>query len=144
MKRFFIALMAMIVAVGTASAQDAAYIYCKVSISNIKVEKEEKIHDYTRTVKERVYTLKIDCRQDNSDLISFFDTVKDNDGNQRTFSSLMAGLNWLGLMGWEMVPYPIAYNSDSVIISDYWFRLDVTGLTVGQINDKLSLFGARK
>ena len=43
----------------------------------------------------------------------------------------MAGLNWLGLMGWEMVPYPIAYNSDSVIISDYWFRLDVTGLTVG-------------
>lgn len=156
MKRFFIVLMAMIIAIGSASAQEVsvivenndvigkAYIYCNVSINDTKVEVEEKIHNYTRTVKERVYTLKIDCRQDNRDLISFFDIVKDNEGKQRVFNSPMAGLNWLGMIGWEMVPYPIAYRSDITVISEYWFRLDVTGLTIEQINNKLSEFGAQK
>ena len=156
MKRFFIVLMAMMIAVGSASVQEVtvtvednnvtgkAYIYCIVSLDDIQVKKEEKIHNYTRTYKERAYTLKIDCRQDDSDLISFYGKVTDNEGNPREFNSHMAGLNWLGMMGWEMVPYPIAYRSDTTIISDYWFRLDVTGLTAGQINDKLSQFGVQK
>ncbi len=57
--------------------------------------------------------------------------------------SPMAGLNWLGMMGWEMVPYPTAYRSDMAVTSDYWFRMDVTGMTVGQINRKLSEFGVQ-
>lgn len=155
MKRFLMVLMAMIVAVGSASAQEAAvtvedtdvigkaYIYCNVQIDT-KVEKiVEKINNYTRTAKERAYTLKVDCRQDNADLISFYGTVKDNEGNERGFMSPMAGLNWLGMMGWEMVPSPTAYRSDMAVTSDYWFRMDVTGMIVGQINRKLSEFGVQ-
>lgn len=156
MKRFYLVLMVMIITIGSASAQETAvavqnnditgkaYIYCRASLDDIIVAKEEKIGNYTQKVKERGYTLKIDCRQYNSELISIYNTVKDNDGNQRVFNSPMAGLNWLGLIGWEIIPYPIAYRSDTNITSDYWFRLDVTGLSNEQINKKLSEFGVRK
>ena len=148
-------LMAMIISMGSASAHEVAtavenndltgkaYIYCIVDFNDIKVEKVEKIHNYTRTFKERAYTLRVNCRQDNSDLISFYGIVKDNEGNERKFSSQMAGLNWMGMMGWELVPYPKAYRSDMSVETDFWFRLDVSGLTIEQINKKLSMFGSK-
>ena len=150
MKLIITILMAMFISMGSASAQEVAvsfenndvigkaYIYCKVSFDDTKVEREEKIHNYTRTVKERVYTLRVDCRQDNSDLISFYGIVKDDEGNQKEFNSLMAGLNWMGMMGWELVPYPIAYRSDMSVSTDYWFRMDVSGLSTDDINAKLA------
>ena len=156
MKRFFTIIMAIMTAVVSASAQEAsaavpdnevsgkAYIYCKVSFEYTKVLKEEKIHNYTRKVKEYARTLTIDCRHENDDLISFMGMVKDNDGNPKLFKSSMAGLNWLGMMGWEMMPYPRAYDPDLIDKSVYWFRLDVTGLTIEQINRKLSELGAAK
>ena len=156
MKWIITILMAMFISMGSASAQEVAvsvenndvigkaYIYCKVSFDDTKVEREEKIHNYTRTVKERAYTLRVDCRQDNCDLISFYGIVKDDEGNQKEFKSLMAGLNWMGMMGWELVPYPIAYRSDMSVSTEYWFRLDVSGLTIEQINKKLSEFGVQK
>lgn len=156
MKWIITILMAMFISMGSASAQEVAvsfenndvigkaYIYCKVRFDDTKVEREEKIHNYTRTVKERAYTLRVDCRQDNCDLISFYGIVKNDEGNQKEFKSLMAGLNWMGMMGWELVPYPIAYRSDMSVSTDYWFRLDVSGLTIEQINKKLSEFGVQK
>ena len=110
----------------------------------LKLKERKKIHNYTRTVKERAYTLRVDCRQDNCDLISFYGIVKDDEGNQKEFKSLMAGLNWMGMMEWELVPYPIAYRSDMSVSTEYWFHLDVSGLTIEQINKKLSEFGVQK
>ena len=150
MKLIITILMAMFISMGSASAQEVAvsfenndvigkaYIYCNVSFDDTKVEREEKIHNYTRTVKERAYTLRVDCRQDNSDLISFYGIVKDDEGNQKEFNSLMAGLNWMGMMGWEMLPYPTKYRSDISQYLEYWFRMDVSGLSTDDINAKLA------
>ena len=51
--------------------------------------------------------------------------VTDENGNETIFPSPIAGLNWLGMMGWELIPYPQAYD---------------TGLTIDEINQKLYVF----
>ena len=125
-----------------ASAQEnvpvrKSYIYCIVNFDAVKVEKVEKIHNLTRTYKEWECTMHVDCRQDDSDIKGFRSLVKDAEGNNKTFRSTTAGLNWLGMKGWELLPYPVAYDPRSLIESDYWFRMEVTGLSTEQINEIL-------
>ena len=67
-----------------------------------------------------------------------YGVINDEEGQPREFSSYMAGLNWLGRMGWEMLPYPTTYRSDMSQDLAYWFRMDVSGLSTDDINAKLS------
>ena len=60
--------------------------------------------------------------------------------NVHTGKAFMAGLNWLGMMGWELMPYPLAYDTDGFIPQEYWLRLDVSGLSIDEINQNLSAF----
>jgi hypothetical protein len=64
--------------------------------------------------------------------------VVDEDGNDLVFNSNIAGLNWLGMQGWELVPYPTLNDGDSR--TKYYMRLNVSGLTLEEINDKLKIF----
>jgi hypothetical protein len=128
---------------GTLSAQDKtssdrAYIYCKVTFYDFKVQKERQIHNYTQKYTERVYKMSVDCRQYEDDLTYIFGVINDEEGRPREFRSYMAGLNWLGRMGWEMLPYPTSYRSDMNLDQVYWFRMDVSGLSADEINAKLA------
>lgn len=66
------------------------------------------------------------------------DKVVDTDGNLKLFNSNVAALNWLGMQGWEFVPYPTVNEGTSR--SKYYMRLNVTGMTAEEINDKLNIF----
>ena len=87
---------------------------------------------------ERVYKMSVVCRQYDDDLTYVYGVINDEEGQPREFSSYMAGLNWLGRMGWEMLPYPTTYRSDMSQDLAYWFRMDVSGLSTDDINAKLS------
>lgn len=133
------------------SAQDSisapvskSYVYCIVSFDGLKVEKEKQIGSLTQKYTERLYHMSVDCRQYDEDVTNIFGVINDEDGKPREFSSHMAGINWLGLMGWELVPYPITYKPEYIVEIDYWLRMDVTGLSHDEINRKLSVFRAKK
>ena len=66
------------------------------------------------------------------------DKVVDADGNHKLFNSNVAALNWLGMQGWEFVPYPTVNEGTSR--SKYYMRLNVTGMTADEINEKLNIF----
>ena len=66
------------------------------------------------------------------------DKVVDADGNHKLFNSNVAALNWLGMQGWEFVPYPTVNEGTSR--SKYYMRLNVTGMTAEEINEKLNIF----
>ena len=142
--RLFAAVIVFIVSsAGTLSAQenpssDKAYIYCSVTFNDFKVQKEKQIHNYTQKYTERVYKMSVDCRQYDDDLTYIFGVINDEDGQPREFRSYMAGLNWLGRMGWELLPYPTTFRSDMNLELEYWFRMDVSGLSADEINAKLS------
>ena len=128
---------------GTLSAQDKtssdrAYIYCKVTFYDFKVQKERQIHNYTQKYTERVYKMSVDCRQYDEELTYIFGVINDEKGNPREFRSHIAGLNWLGRIGWELLSYPTKYRSDTAQDLEYWFRMDVSGLSSDEINAKLS------
>ena len=128
-----------------ASAQEntpaaKAYIYCTAYFRGSPEVKEKKIGSYTQRNREWKFTLRVDCRQYNKEIKGVKTVVSDENGNLIDFPSTMAGLNWLGLMGWELIPYPQAYDTDGFIPEEYWLRLDVTGLKVDEINQKLSVF----
>ena len=128
---------------GTLSAQDKtssdrAYIYCSVTFNDFKVQKEKQIHNYTQKYTERVYKMSVDCRQYDDDLTYIFGVINDEEGRPREFRSYMAGLNWLGRMGWELLPYPTTFRSDMELELEYWFRMDVSGLSTDEINAKLA------
>ena len=127
------------------SAQDGtpsgkAYIYCRVWFDDFKVEKERQLGSYTQKYKERAIKMMFNCKQYDTELSSLSGTVTDEEGNPRSFSTYMSGLNWLGMMGWELMAYPAPYRSDTTIFEDYFLRLDVSGMTYEQINEKLSAF----
>ena len=142
--RLFAAVIVFIVSsAGTLSAQDnassdRAYIYCSVTFNDFKVQKEKQIHNYTQKYTERVYKMYVDCRQYDDDLTYIFGVINDEEGQPQEFRSYMAGLNWLGRMGWEMLPYPTSYRSDMNLDQVYWFRMDVSGLSADEINAKLA------
>ena len=142
--RLFAAVIVFIVSsAGTLSAQDnassdRAYIYCSVTFNDFKVQKEKQIHNYTQKYTERVYKMSVDCRQYDDDLTYIFGVINDEDGQPREFRSYMAGLNWLGRMGWELLPYPTTFRSDMNLELEYWFRMDVSGLSTDEINAKLA------
>ena len=142
--RLFAAVIVFIVSsAGTLSAQDnassdKAYIYCSVTFNDFKVQKEKQIHNYTQKYTERVYKMSVDCRQYDDDLTYIFGVINDEDGQPREFRSYMAGLNWLGRMGWELLPYPTTFRSDMELELEYWFRMDVSGLSTDEINAKLA------
>ena len=76
------------------SAQESSqghnsYIYCTVEFShtNKKVD------------------MTVDYGQYDRYLLSDGLVVTDSDGKPRTFNSSIAGLNWLGMHGWELIPY---------------------------------------
>ena len=117
-----------------------AYIYCTAYFNSTNEVKEKKINSYTQKYRERKYTLRVDCRQFDQDIKGVKTVVTDGNGSMVDFPSPIAGLNWLGMMGWELIPYPQAYDTDGFIPEEYWLRLDVTGLTVDEINQKLSVF----
>ena len=66
------------------------------------------------------------------------DKVVDADGNHKLFNSNVAALNWLGMQGWAIVPYPTVNEGTSR--SKYYMRLNVTGMTAEEINEKLNIF----
>jgi hypothetical protein len=142
--RLFAAVIVFIVSsAGTLSAQDnassdKAYIYCSVTFNDFKVQKEKQTHNYTQKYTERVYKMSVDCRQYDDDLTYIFGVINDKDGQPREFRSYMAGLNWLGRMGWELLPYPTTFRSDMNLELEYWFRMDVSGLSTDEINAKLA------
>lgn len=143
LRLFAVAIVFMVSTAATISAQenpssDKAYIYCSVTFNDFKVQKEKQIHNYTQKYTERVYKMSVDCRQYDDDLTYIFGVINDEEGRPREFRSYMAGLNWLGRMGWEMLPYPTSYRSDMNLDQVYWFRMDVSGLSTDDINSKLS------
>ena len=143
LKLFAVAIVLMVSTAATVAAQDKtssenAYIYCRVTFDDFKVQKEKQIHAYTQKYTERVYKMSVDCRQYDDDLTYIFGVINDEDGQPREFRSYMAGLNWLGRMGWELLPYPTTYRSDMSQDLAYWFRMDVSGLSTDDINAKLS------
>ena len=117
-----------------------AYIYCTAYFRGTRVDNEEKINNYTQKTKVWEYTMRVDCRQYDKNIKGVRTLVTDENGNETIFPSPIAGLNWLGMMGWELIPYPQAYDTDGFIPEEYWLRLDVTGLTIDEINQKLSVF----
>ena len=140
---FAVAIVLMASTAATVAAQDKtssenAYIYCRVTFDDFKVQKEKQIHNYTQKYTERAYKMSVDCRQYDDDLTYIFGVINDEDGRPREFRSYMAGLNWLGRMGWEMLPYPTTYRSDVIQDLEYWFRMDVSGLSTDEINAKLA------
>ena len=143
LRLFAVAIVLMVSTAATVAAQDKtssenAYIYCRVTFDDFKVQKEKQIHAYTKKYTERVYKMSVDCRQYDDDLTYIFGVINDEDGQPREFRSYMAGLNWLGRMGWEMLPYPTSYRSDTNLDQVYWFRMDVSGLSTDEINAKLA------
>ena len=143
LRLFAVAIVLMASTAATVAAQDKtssenAYIYCRVTFDGFKVQKEKQIHNYTQKYTERVYKMSVDCRQYDDDLTYIFGVINDEDGQPREFRSYMAGLNWLGRMGWEMLPYPTTYRSDVIQDLEYWFRMDVSGLSADEINAKLA------
>ena len=140
-----IGLFLICVSASDLSAQDGAvsgkaYIYCRVWFDDFKVDKERQLGSYTQKYKERAIKMMINCTQYDTNLKSLSGTVTDEEGNPRSFSTYMSGLNWLGMMGWELMAYPAPYRSDTMIFEDYFLRLDVSGMTYEQINEKLSAF----
>ena len=129
---------AAIVAAQDKTSSENAYIYCRVTFDDFKVQKEKQIHNYTQKYTERAYKMSVDCRQYDDDLTYIFGVINDEDGRPREFRSYMAGLNWLGRMGWEILPYPTTYRSDVIQDLEYWLRMDVSGLSADQINAKLA------
>ena len=143
LKLFAVTIVLMVSTAATMSAQehtssDKAYIYCRVTFDDLKVQKDKQIHAYTQKYTERVYKMSVDCRQYDDDLTYVYGVINDEEGQPREFSSYMAGLNWLGRMGWEMLPYPTTYRSDISQDLEYWFRMDVSGLSADDINVKLA------
>lgn len=143
--RLFVAVMLLTISSACVlSAQDnspvnKSYIYCTVAFDSFKVEKEKQVHSYTQKYTERMFKMKIDCRQYDSDLNSFFGIINDENGKPREFVSQIAGINWLGLMGWEIITYPIQYKPEYIVETTYWLRMDVSGLSHDEINKKLSV-----
>ena len=149
LRLFAVAIVLMVSTAATVAAQDKtssehAYIYCRVTFDDLKVQKEKQIHAYTQKYTERVYKMSVDCRQYDDDLTYIFGVINDEDGQPREFRSYMAGLNWLGRMGWEMLPYPTSYRSDMNLDQVYWFRMDVSELSTDEINAKLALLRPSK
>ena len=149
LRLFAVAIVLMVSTAATVAAQDKtssenAYIYCRVTFDDLKIQKEKQIHNYTQKYTERVYKMSVDCRQYDDDLTYVFGVINDEEGNPREFRSYMAGLNWLGRMGWEMLPYPTTYRSDVSQDLEYWFRMDVSGLSTDEINAKLALLRPSK
>lgn len=144
--RLFVAVMlltissAYVLSAQENSPSSKSYIYCIVTFDDFKVEKEKQVHSYTQKYTERMFKMKIDCRQYDSDLNGFYGIINDENGNPREFISPMAGINWLGLRGWEIVTYPIQYRPEYIKQIRYWFRMDVTGWSHEDINKKLSAF----
>ena len=143
LRLFAVAIVLMVSTAATVAAQDKtssdkAYIYCSVTFNDFKVQKEKQIHAYTQKYTERVYKMSVDCRQYDDDLTYVFGVINDEEGNPREFRSYMAGLNWLGRMGWELLPYPTTFRSDMELELEYWFRMDVSGLSADEINAKLA------
>lgn len=143
LRLFAVAIVLMVSTTATVAAQDKtssenAYIYCRVTFDGFKVQKEKQIHAYTKKYTERVYKMSVDCRQYDDDLTYIFGVINDEDGQPREFRSYMAGLNWLGRMGWELLPYPTTFRSDMELELEYWFRMDVSGLSADEINAKLA------
>lgn len=140
---FAVAIVLMVSTAATISAQentssDKAYIYCTVSFDGNKVQKEKQIHNYTQKYTERVLNMHVDCRQYDGELTYIYGVINDENGKPREFKSYVAALNWLGLMGWELLPYPTTYRSDLSYDEVYWFRMDVSGLSTDEINAKLA------
>ena len=143
LRLFAAAIVFMVSKAATVAAQDKtssdkAYIYCSVTFNDFKVQKEKQIHNYTQKYTERVYKMSVDCRQYEDDLTYIFGVINDEEGRPREFRSYMAGLNWLGRMGSEMLQYPTSYTSDMNLDQVYWVRMDVSGLSADEINAKLS------
>ena len=143
LRLFAVAIVFMVSTAATVAAQDKtssdkAYIYCSVTFNDFKVQKEKQIHNYTQKYTERVYKMSVDCRQYDDDLTYIFGVINNEEGNPREFRSYMAGLNWLGRMGWELLPYPTTFRSDMELELEYWFRMDVSGLSTDEINAKLA------
>lgn len=141
---FAAAIVLMVSTAATISAQenissDKAYIYCIVKFDDFKVQKEKQLSQtYTQKYTERVYKISVDCRQYDDELTYIYGVINDENDKPKEFRSYMAGLNWMGLMGWELLPYPTTYRSDMSHNLEYWFRMDVSGLSTEEINAKLA------
>lgn len=107
----------------TSGQNQSAYVYCIVDFQNTKHNNEWKVK------------MTVDFGQAD---YSKRELVVDGDGNDRIFNSNIAGLNWLGMQGWEFVPYPTLNDGSSR--TKYYMRLNVTGLSPEEINQRLNVF----
>lgn len=129
--RILAAIALMGISAQMMSAQESSqghksYIYCTVEFShtNKKVD------------------MTVDYGQYDRYLLSDGLVVTDSEGKPRTFNSSIAGLNWLGMHGWELIPYATVIDGDSR--STYYMRLDVTGLSYDEINRMLAIFSNKE
>ena len=88
LRLFVAAIVLMVSTAATVAAQDKtsfenAYIYCRVTFDDFKVQKEKQIHAYTQKYTERVYKMSVDCRQYDDDLTYKFGVINDEDGQPR-------------------------------------------------------------
>ena len=116
-----------------------SYIYCAVSFGAAKESIEENIGNssYTREVKEWKTTIYVDYGQRNEGKPS---PLAGSDGKTIFFNSRMAALNWLGMNGWELVATDDFIQNGTTNESKVYLRMDVTGLTYKEINDRLVIF----
>lgn len=106
-----------------------SYIYCLVQFQSTDIVKGRKVKMY------------VDYGQTNFNIFGL-DKVLNADGEEKTFNSEIAGLNWLGMQGWELTPYPSINEGDPS--SKFYMRMDVTGLSYEEINEKLSIFSNKR
>lgn len=114
---------------GVNPSAEKSYIYCIASFDYMKVAKKDK--------KEYVLTMKLECRQYDEALTNICGVVNDEEGKPQEFASKIVGINWLGRMGWELITYPTQYRQEHIEEVQYWFRMDVTGLSPADINLRL-------
>ena len=120
---FSLCIAASSVAAQTNEQDQSVYIYSIVKFKNT-------LHNSTWKVNLTVDFGQADYKET--------DKVVDADGNHKLFNSNVAALNWLGMQGWEFVPYPTVNEGTSR--SKYYMRLNVTGMTAEEINEKLNIF----
>lgn len=116
-----------------------SYLYCSIEFGGDKMVVEETIGNYTRESKEWRVTLYVDYGQ-----LGGRGTLKDSEGNKRFFNSQIAALNWLGMHGWELIASDGSMINGTTTDGKLYLRLDVTGLTYDEINEKLSVFNNMK
>lgn len=125
MKKILLAVLFCICFAGNGIAQtqeQQSYIYCKVSFTYMTIRGKCDIY--------------VDFGQFESKLLP--DTMNMT-CDMDEFNSEMAAVNWLSRNGWELFLYRPVINSDESNTNRYIMRMNVTGLTEAEINERIAV-----